>query len=334
MKHRRFLVALFVALALIATASTGSARLKIPHIWDHLTLVTAEAWEYPDVRVEWLPDSSALLVTRADGARRLFPLERVAALRTADGRDVTAEVLGGPSSRPVVPPEPAPAAPVEAPPATPATPAMPEVPTAPATPETPPPLPGPRFHWSLSGGGGYGVTAGDGFGEAEGEQSWFGKLRIASSPHTYVVLGARYQKLPRSTPLYDLPVYVGDDIVVFSDQVELEHVFIGFGFMPRPANYLEPVPYLELGMGRVASGSSAWLFHLEDQEPGGGEESHSAPALHVEAGLLVPVGDILGLELGVSWIHADQRLFPARHGRFDDDLLGVQAGVSLLGGVH
>jgi hypothetical protein len=287
--------------------------LKIPHIWDHLTLVTAEGWEYPDVRVEWLPDSSALLVTRADGARRLFPLERVAALHTADGRDVTAEVLSGSSFQPVEPPEPVPVAPEEA---------------------TPAPLPGPRFHWALSGGGGYGVTAGDGFGETKGEQSWFGKLRLTSSPNTYVVLGARYQKLPRSTPMYDLPVYVGDDIVVFSDQVELEHLFIGFGFMPRPANYLEPVPYLELGMGRVASGSSAWLFHLEEREPGGGEESHRAPALHVEAGLLVPVGDILGLELGFSWIHADQRLFPAAHGGHDDDLLGVQAGISLLGGVH
>jgi hypothetical protein len=314
MKHRQFLVALLVALALTIAASTGSARSKVPQIWDHLTLVTADGWEYPDVQVEWLPDSSTLLVTRADGARRLFPLERVTALHTADGRDVTDQVLDGSSFQPGEPPEPVPAAPAEAPMA--------------------PPLPGSRFHWALSGGGGYGVTAGDGFAEANGEQSWFGKLRMVSSPNTYVVLGARYQKLPRSTTVREWPTFVGDDIFVLSDQVELEHVFVGFGFMPRPADHLEPVPYLELGMGRVATGSSAWIFQLSDQAPGGGEESHSAPALHVEAGVLVPVGDALGLELGVSWIHADQRLFPARQGRYDDDLLGIQAGVSLLGGVH
>jgi hypothetical protein len=204
------------------------------------------------------------------------------------------------------------------------------VPAAPA--EAAPLLPGPRFHWTLSGGTGYGVTAGDGFAEANGERSWFGKLRLASSPHTYVVLGARYQKLPRSTAMHDWPVFVGDGVVVVSDQVELEHVFLGFGFMPRPSDVLEPVPYLELGMGRVASGSSAWFFQPSDHALPGGAESHSAPALHVEAGVLVPVGDILGLELGFSWVHADQRLFPATHGRHDDDLLGIQAGLCLLGG--
>lgn len=94
---------LAVPILLLTALGVAPAWAQLPASWDDVTVTMADGWNLPGCSVRWLEDGSQLRVTRADGTWKDFTPELVARFATADGADLTADVMaarpGGPAVR-------------------------------------------------------------------------------------------------------------------------------------------------------------------------------------------------------------------------------------------
>ena len=310
--------ALAVAALMAAVSAAATETASEPAAWRGVTVVLADGWRYRDVEVH--PDryGAGLWIRRADGAERLVPAEAVASIHDADGRDVTAAVLGAQSPPPAS-----------------------SRPPGPAAPRSPEPGPGVEPGWDgalVARGAGdarvgmpaatgtdpgraplFAVALGAEAGFATGEGAWYegfepawgvgGRLRLTTHERTYLGLGVRHQTLGVADVLAGGGVDVDTRLLVIEGT-------IGWISGGRPG---ASRAYLELG--------AAMIDHEITVAYEGAMASwdETAGAFVGRVGVLVPVGGNTAIDLGGTWyykglIFAEDE--PA------GSLLGLQAGLT------
>jgi len=326
-KLRALPVTLLVAAVIVSLAATADARLVVPQTWEHLTLITTDGWEFPDVTIKLIEDGRLIRVVRDDGAQRTFEVAQIRELQDSIGRDVTAHVIPGWSGSQTTGP----------PPITGVTPTPEESrhddlfhevarPVDSDRPEKGDKLLQTRFAAALGAGVGYGRPYGNWFeGYGEGE-SYHASIRLAITGNFYVVGGYRYQRLPwKGVDEGEMPSGP------FAMDLEVRQMTFGIGLMPRRSDYRQAIPFLEFGMGRAS-------HRVNDELPlddGAVDFADIASEVDkrlffVQAGILMPLGRELALELGVGAVNTGRDLL-----QFDADadggtIVSAQIGLTLL----
>ena len=89
----RLMVAGMLALAVLAGAGPALASAPEAGPWRDVTITDAQGWTLRDVTLRLADDGAGLVVVRADGAEKPLAFADLVAVRAADGRDLTDEVL-------------------------------------------------------------------------------------------------------------------------------------------------------------------------------------------------------------------------------------------------
>ena len=300
---------------------------ETPQIYEHVIVTTTDGWEYYNVSVEYLAESSALRVTRPDGSVKAFALSRVKVIQDQIGRDITSHVIPGWKRTPRD------TTPTTSYPAGSQTAQDPEYNEIGRGVKYDKPLASEerldyRFRTALSFGVGYGWAHGDWFEALEVGPSYQAQARIALGGTVYLNLGYRYQELDIH-PDYESHEGFGVDTPY------LREYFIGLGFMPRRSHVMQAIPYLELNVGRI---EHSWTPLLSDWQPGvpGDDVSVIATSEKVttgllgQAGLMMPMGKSIGLDLAVSAMYTGYEPFDFRDGNYKGFVFGAQAALVLF----
>jgi hypothetical protein len=245
-----------------------------------VTVLLADGWRYRDATVSLDKLGAGLWVLRNDGAERLVPIDRVTRIVGPDGLDITGRVFSGERGPgiAVLPPEQADAvvaAPAELPLAWDGA-AAPAATAALAATER-------LMKLAFTLEGGWGSPFGDWFGGNETSWSAGARLRIGTVNRSYLGVGARYQHFESS---------------VFGHGDEQRHAMVyegTFGWMSRPSAG-GTTGYLELGGALLRTVVD--YSDLEDRP----DHSHTAStgAFVLRAGLMVPLGGAISLDMGGS----------------------------------
>jgi hypothetical protein len=267
--------------------------------WHHVTVILTDGWRHRGVTIQRDRHGAGLWLWRADGAQKLVPLERIASIYAADGAEITGAVLGGfpaPAAAPDADPPPPPAAPAG---------------EAPDDPDVPGAATAGLFRVALGAEGGLASAAGDwytGLGPGWGAG---GRLRLTTHGSTYLGLGGRYQRLGvDGTPRAGADAHL--DLLVL--EATVGWVAPGAGDRSRP--------YLEMGAGMIEQSFTLTADGGQDTV----RERHGS--FVARAGVLVPLGGFIALDLGGTWNY--KGLIFSDTGEADGSLLGVHLGLTWL----
>jgi hypothetical protein len=329
--HLRTALVFLVSSVLFLLYAPATARIVIPEDHPDLTVVLADGWEIPGVTVRWSEADGGVIATRADGARRVYALAELRALRDASGRDVTGAVLprwavarlgagaavtprsGEPAARPPsdlrgdrsgawAGEEPARFA---------------EVGTAPDV--------GPGAnHWAFLFGfaAGYSMPYDDEFGGSESGLGFDARARLRLLGPVYLAGGYVWQNLDRPSGMLPLaPEEFDGPGGIFRDgarEVRIDGYWAGISLIPAARGATDPRFYAEGGVGRfevdglvLATDDEAFLGYT------GG------------VGLLVPIGEAAVMDIGARALHLVN--LDLGTGRDRHTSLGVRLGIDVLG---
>ena len=320
--------ALALAVAFWGLATPAGAKIVVPQKWDNVILTTSDGWEYHDISVELLDDGRSLRVIRPDGSMRSFPLSQVKSIHDQIGRDITPQVIPGwkgtPGGMPLLIQPQQQAEQYHEVGGTP-----PET-SAQRRGESLLPF---RFRTAISAGAGMGWPRGDWFvGEVQGP-SLHGQIRIALSGNVYLGFGYRRQYLRSAAVDPDFepqPANKSHRSGGLGDS-HLNQWLFTLGFMPRVGSFEEGLPYLELGVARVEHFGPRY-----EVNPAADAWSRTAvlakPGLVAQAGLLLPFGKGVGLDLAGTALYTGYDLSDYRSSSGKGLILGAQAALVLFFG--
>jgi len=310
-------------------AAGGGSDEAADAAWAGVTVLMQDGWRYRDVAVYLDPHGAGLWVRRADGAERLVAAGAVARIIDADGRIVTDQVLAGEAPpagvRPGLPPagrrEPASRA-ADGPPdvgwdgTRPGHVATSEQDRPSATPTAAQDAdPDPRaFRVALGLEGGFGLMAGDWYNGLDARWGAGARLRVTTHERTYLGLGVRYHDLELDRSW--VPVGTDDGVELGSSLLIIEAT-MGWASLPTDNGSRA---YFELGAALVEHTLTAEYEGME------ASESQQNGAFVARAGVLVPLGGALHLDLNGSWTY--KGLIFSEPEEASGSLLGVHAGLT------
>jgi len=311
-----------LVLLLLPLALPASAKLMVPRDFDNVTVVLAGGWEYPGLTVRWSDEADGLWVYRADGARRLYRPEELAALRDASGREITREVvpasvlgrLAPAPGGPVVQPAPPPARdPDRRPPVT-----LPEIGGEAASGPSSGTADGPRdWRFLLGVEAGWGKPHDHDFLASEGGLGLGASVRLQLGGALYLAGGYDLQSLPVASPpvVWDFKRTVSG--LHDSDEGFLQGFWGGLALLSPADGEQAARFYLEGGVGRYEVGNLP-VYSAEDAFLG----------YHAGVGFLIPLGTAAALDLGARGTH----VVNLDLGTGDDEhtLVAFRAGLSIL----
>jgi hypothetical protein len=183
-----------------------------------------------------------------------------------------------------------------------------------------------RFAVALSGAVGYGKPYGNWFDGFGGGEAYHGQIRLAVTGNFYVLAAYRQQTLPIES---ESPVATASSFYDYGD-LELRQMLFGLGFMPKRSDVHQAIPYLELGFGRTTHERKAVGAASDVELDGDADYSIDKRTVFAQAGLIMPMGRGVALEMGVSAVHTGTDLLRFNAGDDSGTVVGAQIGLTFL----
>jgi hypothetical protein len=312
MRSASILLGLLVILACMPVSAADESPGAAADGWRGVTVLLDDGWRYREVAVSLDPRGAGLWVRREDGAERLVAPERIVAIYAASGEEITRQVLEGPLP-PVRPPRET--APVRQ------QPSPPDGAAAVGWDGARAPERGrdPDAAWSHPDAALFKVAVGAEAGFAAAVGGWYegfdpawnfgARMRLTTHERTYLGLAVRHQDLGTGA---DYGLDLDARLLVLEGT-------IGWMSRGRPG---DARAYSELGAAFIES----------EVEIGMGDDyyadSRSDGSFVLRAGLLVPLGEGVALDLNGTWLY--RGLIFTEDGEDEGSLLGLHAGLTFF----